>query len=48
MTARSYAKWCGGDEYRPPIPLAAGEGPADLLARLVEKAAPSAHATGEA
>ncbi len=35
-TARHYARWCGGDSYRPPIALATGEVPADLLARLEE------------
>jgi len=47
VAAHHYARWCGGDEYRPPIPLAAGEVPADLLARL-SKTAPSAHVAGEA
>jgi hypothetical protein len=47
ITARHYARWCGGDEYRPPIPLADGEVPADLLARL-GKSAQNAQATGEA
>jgi len=36
ITARHYARWCGGDEYRAPIALAQGEVPADLLARLAE------------
>ena len=47
ITARHYARWCGGDEYRPPIPLAEGEVPADLLARL-GKAPQSALTAGEA
>ena len=45
VAAHHYARWCGGDEYRPPIPLAAGEVPADLLARL-SKTAPSAPRCG--
>jgi integrase len=47
ITARHYAQWCGGDEYRPPIPLGEGEVPADLLARLAKGTAPSAHTAGE-
>ena len=34
VTARHYAKWCGADGYRDPMPRLAGEVPADLLARL--------------
>ena len=34
VTSAHYARWAGGDEYRPPIALASGEVPADLLARL--------------
>ena len=34
VTARHYAKWCGGDEYEEPIRLRPNEIPADLLARL--------------
>jgi integrase len=34
VTARHYARWTGGDEYREPVRLLAGEVPADLLARL--------------
>jgi hypothetical protein len=37
-TGRHYlnvlARWCGGDAYRAPLVLLAGEVPADLLARL--------------
>lgn len=36
VTARSYARWCGGDAYRRPLEVAEGEVPADLLARLGE------------
>ena len=34
ITARHYARWCGGDDYREPVRLLPGEIPADLLARL--------------
>jgi len=34
VTAKHYARWCGGKEYRAPAPLLPGEVPADLLARL--------------
>ena len=37
VTARHYARWCGGDVYREPIQLALGEVPADFLARVVEE-----------
>ena len=43
VTARHYARWCGGDVYRDPMPLLPGEVPADLLARVVEEAAESPH-----
>jgi len=36
VTARHYAKWCGGNLYREPMPLLPGELPADLLARVIE------------
>ncbi len=36
MTARHYARWVGGMEYREPMELEPGEIPADLLARLDE------------
>ena len=36
VTARHYARWCGGDDYREPMHLAPGEVPADFLARLDE------------
>jgi integrase len=35
VTARHYARWAGGDGYRDPMRLEAGEVPADMLARLV-------------
>jgi len=35
VTARHYARWAGGDEYRAPLTIESGEVPADLLARLV-------------
>ena len=34
VTARHYARWAGGDLYRQPLQLEAGEVPADFLARL--------------
>ncbi len=34
VTARHYARWCGGDEYREPLTLREGEIPADLIARI--------------
>jgi integrase len=34
ITARSYARWTGGDAYRAPLALGPGEVPADLLARM--------------
>jgi len=37
VTARHYARWCGGNVYRDPMKLAPGEVPADLLARIVEE-----------
>jgi len=48
VTARHYARWAGGDLYRQPLVLEAGEVPADFLARLAESpttkvAAPSHH-----
>ncbi|HEU4429932.1 MAG TPA: hypothetical protein VFT98_14310, partial [Myxococcota bacterium] len=33
-TARHYARWAGGTSYRRPLELAAGEVPADLIARV--------------
>jgi integrase len=47
ITARSYARWCGS-EYRPPLVLAEGEVPADLLARLGRRSVPNAHSTAGA
>jgi len=40
VTARHYATWAGGDEYRDPPRLQPGELPADLIARLGEKPSP--------
>ncbi len=34
LTARHYARWMGGAEYREPMELERGEVPADLLSRL--------------
>ena len=34
VTARHYAKWAAGEEFRAPIQVKTGEVPADLLARL--------------
>jgi integrase len=34
VTAKHYARWCGGDLYREPMRLAPGEVPADFLGRL--------------
>lgn len=34
VTAKHYARWTGGGEYRNPLTVAPGEVPADLLARL--------------
>ena len=36
VTARHYARWVGGDQYREPLRLEPGEVPADLLSRLSE------------
>jgi len=36
VTARHYARWAGGDSYRAPMVVEAGEVPADLLARLAK------------
>jgi integrase len=38
VTAKHYAKWCGGDTYTAPIVLSPSELPADILARLTRKA----------
>ena len=46
-TARSYARWAGGDEYREPMRLEAGEVPADLLARLDSPQSPHRRTTAE-
>jgi integrase len=41
ITARHYARWTGGDEYREPVGLLPGEVPADLLARLALESDPT-------
>ncbi len=40
ITARHYARWCGTDTYRVPMPLYPGEVPADLMARLESPESP--------
>jgi hypothetical protein len=40
VTTRHYARWCGGDEYREPMRLDAGEVPTDLLARIAPELTP--------
>jgi integrase len=42
VTAKHYARWCGGDLYREPMQLGPGEVPADLIARLES---PQSHPT---
>ena len=42
VTARHYAKWCGGEGYREAMRVAPGEVPADLLGRLKS---PQSHPT---
>ena len=37
VTARHYARWVGGDEYRLPLALEPGEVPADLIARAADR-----------
>jgi len=39
ITARHYARWCGGDEYRPPIPPS-GRGGARRPARAAREGRP--------
>ena len=41
ITARHYARWTGGDEYREPVRLLPGELPADLFARLALESDPT-------
>ena len=36
VTAKHYARWCGGAEYRDPLRVARTELPADLLARIAD------------
>ena len=47
-TARHYAKWIEGDEYREPIPLETGEVPADLLAWIAQDSPSSPHVEPDA
>ena len=37
ITARHYARWTGGDDYRSPLDVREGEVPADLLSLLNER-----------
>ena len=48
VTTDHYAKWCGGDDYRDPVPVEEGELPSDLLARIAEKVASKSHQAEEA
>jgi integrase len=41
VTARHYARWCGGDGYREAMRVALGEVPADLLGRLESHQSPT-------
>ena len=41
VTARHYARWTGGDDYREPVRLLPGEVPADLVARLALESDPT-------
>lgn len=41
VTARHYARWTGGDDYREPVRLLQGEVPADLFARLALESDPT-------
>ena len=41
VTARHYARWCGGDSYRQPMQRADGEAPPDLLTRLTLTTSPT-------
>ena len=41
VTARHYAKWIGGDVYREPFQLRAGDVPADFIARSAYESAQS-------
>jgi integrase len=45
VTAKHYAKWCGGDVYVAPIALGPHELPADVLAKLARKVPPKSHHT---
>ena len=40
ITARHYARWCGGDDYRDPVRLDQDELPADVLGKLAGKVPP--------
>jgi integrase len=46
VTTRHYARWCGGDEYRPGPVLAPGEVPTDLLARVGHPSTDAERASG--
>jgi hypothetical protein len=41
ITAKHYARWTGGDDYREPVRLLPDEVPADLLARLALQSDPT-------
>ena len=45
--ARHYAKWIGGDVYRAPLQLRAGDVPADFIARFAYESSQS-HPTKKA
>jgi len=47
VTARHYAKWIGGDVYRAPLQLRAGDVPADFIARSAYES-PQSHPTKKA
>jgi integrase len=40
VTAKHYARWCGGDEYRAALRCEPGEVPADLLSKLTPPVSP--------
>jgi integrase len=48
VTAKHYARWIGGAEYREPLQIAPGEVPADLLARLDHESQPGTLARADA
>ena len=47
VTARHYARWVGGPEYREPARLLPGDVPADLIARAADDSPQSPHTKGE-